>query len=124
MENFQNGQSGKMYQAPSQVIRETTSQKSSTKWLTSGHWQLNGTSWMHNGSESHNGEGESLSSLAGTLQPLTEVAEKYYLSPKTAGGILRRAERKGNSLPELLRVALQKLSGTDNQDTQSGQKEE
>jgi hypothetical protein len=50
--------------------------------------------------------------------------EKFYLSPKTAGGILRRAERKGNRLPEPLRQALVNLSGTEKLDSANTNKEE
>lgn len=92
--NFQNGQSGKMSQVPSVAIKETTSQGSLTKWQTSGHWRLNGTSWMHNGSESPSAEGVSLCLLATILEPLQDVPSKYYLSPKTAKGILNRAGKR------------------------------
>ena len=122
--NFQNGQSGKMSQVPSQAIKETTSQRSLTKWQTSGGWRLNGTSWTHNGSESPSEEGVSLCLLATILEPLQDVPKKYYLSPKTARGILNRAGRKGNKLPEKLQKALENLSSMVNQDTQSGQKAE
>ena len=36
----------------------------------------------------------------------TDVPRKYYLSAKAARGILRRAEKRGRELPELLRRAL------------------
>ena len=122
--NFQNGQSGRMSQEPSQAIKETTSQKSLTKWQTSGHWSLNGTSWMHNGSESPSAEEESSCLLVTILEPLQDVPKKYYLSPKTARGILKRAEKKGNILPEPLRQTLINLSSMDSQDLQNGQKAE
>jgi hypothetical protein len=35
-----------------------------------------------------------------------EVPQKYYLSPKAAHGILRRAERRGRELPRQLKQAL------------------
>ncbi len=37
-----------------------------------------------------------------------DVSEKYYLSPKACVGILRRAEKRGKELPEMLRLALMK----------------
>jgi hypothetical protein len=40
-----------------------------------------------------------------------DVPEKYYLSPKACQGILRRAERRGKKLPELLEVALVSVAG-------------
>ena len=44
-----------------------------------------------------------------TLSAILEanVPEKYYLSAKACEGILRRAERRGKQLPEMLRVALE-----------------
>jgi hypothetical protein len=37
------------------------------------------------------------------------VPEKYYLSAKACEGILRRAERCGKQLPEMLRTALEQM---------------
>ena len=39
----------------------------------------------------------------------TDVPQKYYLSARAARGILRRAEKKGRNLPDLLRMALQRI---------------
>ena len=44
------------------------------------------------------------SSLADVLQ--TEAPQKYYLSQKACEGILRRANRRGKTLPEALQEAL------------------
>jgi hypothetical protein len=43
------------------------------------------------------------------LSSILEVnaPEKYYLSAKACEGILRRAERRGKQLPEMLRIALE-----------------
>jgi hypothetical protein len=65
---------------------------------------------MHSSSESPNDEGEYSSSLASILVSPSEVDSKFYLSPKAAEGILRRAERRGKTLPEPLRIALQELA--------------
>src|SRR5574342_442710 len=48
------------------------------------------------------------SSLSDILEP--RVDPKYYLSPKAAAGILRRAEKRERSLPENLRAALELLA--------------
>ena len=58
---------------------------------------------MHNGGEYPSDVVES------TLSAILEanVPEKYYLSAKACMGILRRAERRGKQLPEMLRVALE-----------------
>ena len=44
-----------------------------------------------------------------TLSSILErnVPEKYYLSAKACEGILRRSERRGKELPEMLRIALE-----------------
>jgi hypothetical protein len=44
-----------------------------------------------------------------TLSQILEVnaPEKYHLSAKACEGILRRAERRGKQLPEMLKVALE-----------------
>lgn len=49
-------------------------------------------------------EGYSLSSI---LQ--VNVHSKYFLSAKACEGILRRAERRGKQLPEMLRMALEQM---------------
>jgi hypothetical protein len=53
--------------------------------------------------------GESPSAaVVSTLSSILEAnaPEKYYLSAKACEGILRRAERRGKQLPEMLRTAL------------------
>ena len=54
------------------------------------------------------------SSLSQILQPMTDVSEKYYLSPRACQGILRRAKERGKELPEELRIALELQSTTSN----------
>ena len=46
-----------------------------------------------------------------TLSSILEVnvPEKYYLSGRACEGILRRAERRGKQLPEMLRIALEMM---------------
>jgi hypothetical protein len=48
------------------------------------------------------------SSLADVLQ--AEAPEKYYLSSKACDGILRRANKRGKTLPEPLQKALEDQS--------------
>ena len=50
--------------------------------------------------------------LSRILQPLEDVQEKYYLSPRACAGILRRAKERGKELPEELRMALELQSTT------------
>ena len=54
--------------------------------------------------------GESPSdAVVSTLSSILEadVPERYYLSGRACEGILRRAERRGKELPEMLRIALE-----------------
>ena len=57
---------------------------------------------MHSMQEWHSGA--AVCSLSQVLE--TEVARKYFLSPKACAGILRRAEKRGKELPAMLREAL------------------
>jgi hypothetical protein len=65
---------------------------------------------MHRTTESPNGGGASFSSLASILEPLSQVPTRYYLSAKAARGILRRSEKRGKTLPEVLRLALEAVA--------------
>ena len=56
--------------------------------------------------------GESPSvAVESTLSQILEAhaPEKYYLSAKACEGILRRAERRGKQLPEMLKTALEQM---------------
>ena len=56
--------------------------------------------------------GESPSvAVESTLSSILEenAPEKYYLSAKACEGILRRAERRGKQLPEMLKTALEQM---------------
>ena len=117
---------GKMYQEHSVQIKEKTSEwysKNLSKYASrmprclrlkkgSGHtqtytWVTDGLLLtellMHNIGESPN-EGEDVT-LSSVLE--MNVPEKYYLSVKACEGILRRAERRGKQLPDVLKNALE-----------------
>ena len=64
-----------------------------------GCWTLGTSEWPSDGA---------VCSLSQVLE--TEVPRKYFLSPRAAAGILRRAEKRGKKLPPLLRQALQALA--------------
>ena len=55
-------------------------------------------------------------SLSAVLET-QDVPQKYFLSPRAATGILRRAERRGRELPLALRHALQTLASDPKKDT-------
>ena len=105
--------SGKTSPARSTATEDTTSEQSSQRWMTSGLWRNGGTCWMHNISESPSGVEECSSSLSLILlSPDEPGLDKYCLSPKAAEGIMRRADRRGRSLPPLLRTALERVAQT------------
>ena len=65
-----------------------------------------GESWTLNISEFHSGAGVSF--LSDVLE-IGGLPQRYYLSEKACAGILRRAERRGKVLPEMLKGALEKV---------------
>jgi len=65
---------------------------------------------MHVGSESPSDGAECSSSLSSILQSPNDVPTRYYLSAKAAAGILRRANRRGKTLPEQLQRALEAIA--------------
>ena len=85
------------------VTTEKILESSSGRWPTSGILSAGGC-LMLNTSE-YPSEGVVSSSLADVL--LTQqVLPKFYLSPTACEGILRRANRRGKELPEVLTNAL------------------
>jgi hypothetical protein len=81
----------------------------SRRWPSSGFTTSPGECWTADTSESPNDGAES-SSLADVLQ--ADVPAKYFLSPKAAAGILRRAEKRGRELPTHLSAALEAVART------------
>ena len=79
--------------------------------LLGAYWEtttvLPGESSTHNTSESLSDAVES--SLSEILQ--VDAPEKYSLSAKACNGILRRAEKRGKTLPPMLRDALTEVIG-------------
>lgn len=113
--------SGKTSLAPTAAARAETLQAWLSSWQDSttlqypstagarkaARWATmdcsNGHVWTRNGSEWRSGAAAcSLSSILET----GPVAPQYFLSAKACAGILRRAEKRGKTLPELLHRAL------------------
>jgi len=82
-------------------------QSFSGRCKTSGRLTSDGECWTHNGTEWPSAA--VVCSLLSILED--DVPEKYYLSPKDCQGILRRAEKRGKKLPELLEAALVSVAG-------------
>lgn len=85
---------------------------------SSGRWESAGMAsptecWTLSTSEFPSGDGACSSSLADVLErPTVPGLSRYFLSPKAAQGILRRAGRRGRSLPEPLEAALQAVASS------------
>jgi hypothetical protein len=80
----------------------------SRRWPTSGSMTSLGECWTHDSLECPSGGGVS-SSLRDVLEG--SVPERYFLSPRAAAGILRRAEKRGRELPGHLAAALEAVAG-------------
>lgn len=129
--SFLDGPCGKMFQAPSQATAGKTSAQSSRRSapsakktlmcldlrpgmggnLLGAYWEMDtvlpGKSMTLNTGECPNAVRES--TLSQILQ--ANVPEKYSLSPKACAGIIRRAQKRGKELPDMLREALMEVVG-------------
>jgi hypothetical protein len=81
----------------------------SRRWPTSGFTTSPGECWTADTSESPNA-GAVSTSLRDVLEEA--VPARYFLSPRAAAGILRRAEKRGRELPQHLADALRLVSTT------------
>lgn len=104
----------KMSQDSSTQVPIVISPLYSMRWPNAGQWTLHGGLSMP--STGYLSEDVGCLSSPASHPRLTEVLEsdvppKYFLSPKAAAGVLRRAERRGKDLPETLRLALRLLAG-------------
>ena len=79
----------------------------SRRWPTSGFMTSPGECWTADTSECPSGGGV-FSSLPDVLE--ATVPNRFFLSPKAAAGILRRARKRGRDLPEPLESALTALA--------------
>ena len=110
---------GRTFQASSRLVtrEDLISPNSSLDWGTSGMGSPTGCLTLKAsesvgcthidaaGQRCRNADAESLSSLAEILE-VGEIAQRFYLSPKAAAGILRRSQRRGKTLPPMLEKAL------------------
>ena len=97
-----NGFYGKTYQEYSLATEDMTSQPYFKGWLNSGMGSPTGFLTL-NISECH--KDADVCSLSDVLE-IGEVQPKFYLSPKACAGILRRADKRGKKLPDMLKAAL------------------
>ncbi len=129
--SFLDSQFGKMSQVHSVQTEEKTSEQSSRRSVPSArrtlmfldlrpgmggnllgsYWEMDiaslGKYTTLNIGESPNAVRES--TLSQILQ--LNAPEKYFLSPQACAGIIRRAEKRGKTLPDMLRAALMEVVG-------------
>lgn len=103
----QNGSCWKMSEDFYQATKDAISGSSSLRWPTQGIATSSGACWIRSSSESPSVAVEC--SLSDILE--RHVPERYLLSAKACAGILRRAQRRGKTLPEPLAVALESVVG-------------
>src|SRR5438093_5151921 len=100
-----------MFQASCLPIEDWISLLQSVSWTPAGMWGA-GACWTANISASPNDA--SGCSLLQVLKNATTVPRRFSLSPRAARGILRRATKRGRTLPIALQQALEVLEmGTD-----------
>lgn len=102
-----NGASLKMSQGCLALAEDGIWPRSLKDFGNAGLWSAT-QCWTASISESRNVAGAC--SLSAVLQ--SDVSSKYFLSPKAAAGILRRAQKRGRTLPPALEAALQSLAST------------
>lgn len=73
-----------------------------------GCWTLSTSEWTAFSAPSPNDD--VVSSLSDILQGTLDVPPQFFLSPRSAAGMLRRAEGRGKKIPEPLRTALVQVS--------------
>jgi site-specific DNA-cytosine methylase len=91
----------------------------SGRWPNSGFTTRLGECWIAVTSESHN-DGAACSSLRDVVA--ANVAPRFFLNPKAAAGILRRATKRRRKIPMALRTALSEIAiGSKTSETEPSQ---
>ena len=101
------GSSSKMSPVSLRAEGGTTSLLSSTRWKSAGI-RARGESLTLNMQEWHSDAVACL--LSDTLEKTGDHLQRYCLSPRACAGILRRADKRGKKLPELLDQALRQTA--------------
>jgi len=89
------------------LLSDTGWVKLSGAWPSAGIASRNGVVWMLNSSECPR---DAVASSLSDILETSPVPPRYFLTPRAAAGILRRAERRERTLPEPLRRALEGLA--------------
>ena len=101
------GSSSRMSLVSCHRTTDGTLQPSSGKWRKSGMGALTGFLTL-NTSEFHKDADACL--LSDILMQIGDVPQRFYLSQKACRGILRRATRRGKTLPPMLDSALRRVA--------------
>lgn len=96
---------------PSESLWPGAGPKSRLSWPNQGGWTVNGDAWTRHSLPQPEDGPLPRPSLADLLEPIEKVHRKYFLSKKSANGILVRAGRKGRTLPPMLLQALHTVAG-------------
>ena len=110
------GSSGKTSPACCHKTQDGLLEPSSGRWATSGmggpteSWTRSMCEWTDTLVPYPSDDG--VCSLSHVLEDSRDVPERFYLSPKACVGILRRAERRGKTLPPMLDQALRQVAGS------------
>jgi hypothetical protein len=115
------GSSLRMFPDSFPATPDEISESFSRRWPTSGFTTSPGECWTADTSECPSDGGE-FSSLPGVLEAI--VPSRFYLSPKAAAGILRRALKRGRDLPSHLQSALSLLAEKADAATESEPKQQ
>lgn len=101
------------FPALAELEADETSRSYSRRWPISGFTTSPGACWTADTSECPS-DADASTSLADVL--LETVPERFFLSPRAAAGILRRAAKRGRELPPQLREALAALASQQQDD--------
>lgn len=104
---MEDGFSLRMFPDSFPATTDEISESFSRRWPSSGFMTSPGECWTADTSECHS-EGGEFSSLPSVLE--ADVQPRFFLSPRAAAGIIRRAEKRGKALPPHLDLALRELS--------------
>jgi hypothetical protein len=67
---------------------------------------------------------DAVCSLSHVLEDSRDVPPRFFLSQRACAGILRRAERRGKTLPPMLDQALRQVAGSAEPETTEDESEE
>jgi hypothetical protein len=122
------GSSGKTSPASCHKTEDGLLEPSSGRWATSGmggpteSWTRSMCEWTDTLVLSPSDD--AVCSLSHVLEDSRDVPPRFFLSQRACAGILRRAERRGKTLPPMLDQALRQVAGSAEPETTEDESEE